>query len=136
MRFKKELLSTWNETKPNHLTFLLSFLSPSLPFFLLPWSTGAAYGGSQAMGEIGATVVGLHTATTTPDLSCVCDIHHSSQQRWILDPLSSAKDRTCTIMDTSWVHFHWATPHLPLILKKTTPGYYDLANWIPLDTEH
>ena len=34
------------------------------------------------------------TATATQDLSCVCDLHHSSRQRWILDPLSEARNRT------------------------------------------
>ena len=43
------------------------------------------------------------TATSTPDQSCVCDFHHSSQQRWILNPLSEARDQTHTLMDTSWV---------------------------------
>ena len=37
----------------------------------------AAYGVSQARGRMGAVVTGLH---------------HSSQQRWILNPLSKARD--------------------------------------------
>ena len=32
------------------------------------------------------------TATATPDLSRFCDLHHSSRQRWILNPLSEARD--------------------------------------------
>ena len=32
------------------------------------------------------------TATATPDLSCVFDLHHSSQQSQILNPLSGARD--------------------------------------------
>ena len=32
------------------------------------------------------------TATATLDLSCICDLHHSSQQRQILNPLSKARD--------------------------------------------
>ena len=32
------------------------------------------------------------TATATPDQSCICDLHHSSRQRWILKPLSKARD--------------------------------------------
>ena len=32
----------------------------------------------------------LATATAMPDLSRVCELHHSSQQRWILNPLSEA----------------------------------------------
>ena len=44
------------------------------------------------------------TATATPDQSRVCDLYHSSWQRWILNPLSKARDRTLIFMDTSWVH--------------------------------
>ena len=38
-----------------------------------------------------------------PDLSCVCDIHHSSRQHRIFNALSEARDPTCIFMDTSWV---------------------------------
>ena len=43
------------------------------------------------------------TATGTPDLSSVCDLHHSSQQHQILNPLSKARNRTCILMDASRV---------------------------------
>ena len=33
------------------------------------------------------------TATSTPDLSHVCDLYHSSWQRWVLNPLSEARDQ-------------------------------------------
>ena len=46
------------------------------------------------------------TATATQDLSRVCDLHHSSQQHRILNPLSKAMDRTHILMDTSWVPYH------------------------------
>ena len=36
-------------------------------------------------------------ATTTWDSSCVCNLHHSSQQRRILNPLSEARDQTQTL---------------------------------------
>ena len=49
------------------------------------------------------------TATATQDLSCVCDLYHSSQQCPILNPLSEARDQTCILRHTSQVHFHWAT---------------------------
>ena len=42
-------------------------------------------------------------ATATQDLSCVCNLHHSSGQHQILNPLSKARDQTCVLMDTSWV---------------------------------
>ena len=32
------------------------------------------------------------TATAMPDTSHVCDLHHSSWQRWILNPLTNARD--------------------------------------------
>ena len=37
------------------------------------------------------------------ELSCVCNHHRDSWQRWILNPLSEARDRTHIIMDTRWV---------------------------------
>ena len=46
----------------------------------------ATYGGSQARGQIRATLPVYTTATATPDLSCICDLHCSSQQRWIPKP--------------------------------------------------
>jgi len=43
------------------------------------------------------------TAIATQDPSRVCDLHHSSQQHQILDPLSEARDQTHVLMDTNWV---------------------------------
>ena len=43
------------------------------------------------------------TATATPDPSPICDLHRSSWQHWILNPLSEARDQTCILMDTSQV---------------------------------
>ena len=43
------------------------------------------------------------TATATRDLSRVCNLHHSSEQRRILNPLSEARDHTCVFMDTGQV---------------------------------
>ena len=48
-----------------------------------------------------------------PDLSWVWDLHHSSQQCRILNPLSEARDPTGILMDTSWVYYHWATMGSP-----------------------
>ena len=49
------------------------------------------------------------TATATSDPSCGCDLHHSSWQCRILNPLSEARDWTCILMVTSWVCYHWTT---------------------------
>ena len=35
----------------------------------------------------------------------LCNLHHSSWQVQILKPLSKARDRTCILMDASWIHF-------------------------------
>ena len=43
------------------------------------------------------------TATAMLDLSCVCNLHHSSQRPRIANPLSKARDRTCVFMDASLV---------------------------------
>ena len=40
-------------------------------------------------------------ATATRDLSCICDLRCSSQQRQVLNPLSEARDQTCVLMDAS-----------------------------------
>ena len=45
-------------------------------------------------------------ATETRDLSHVCDLHHSSWQLGILNPLNEARDQTQVLMDTSLVRYH------------------------------
>ena len=55
------------------------------------------------------------TAKATQDLSCICDIRHSSQQCRILNPLSEARDRTYVLMDARQIHFHRATTGSPLL---------------------
>ena len=37
------------------------------------------------------------TATAISDPSHVFDLYHSSRQRWILNPPSEARDRTCIL---------------------------------------
>ena len=55
------------------------------------------------------------TATATQDLSRICNLHHSSQLCWILNPLSKARDRSCIFMDTSCIRFCCATTGTPKI---------------------
>ena len=43
------------------------------------------------------------TAPAMPELSRICNLHHSWWQCWIFNPLSEARDRTCILMDTSWI---------------------------------
>ena len=67
--------------------------------------------------------------TAMPDLSHICDLHHSSRQQWILNPLSEARDRTCVLMDTSWVHNRWATTGTPPCLLAAGPQSWEAALW-------
>ena len=82
-------------------------------FFLLFRAIPMTCGGSQARGQIRAKLPAYATATAVQDLSHVCDLYHSSWQRWILNPLSEARDRTCGFMDTSQTCFCWATTGAP-----------------------
>ena len=45
------------------------------------------------------------TATARRDLGCICDLHHSSQQRRILNSLSEARDRTHSLMVPCRIRF-------------------------------
>ena len=67
-----------NNVSITHFFFFLSFV------FCLFGAAPTAYEGSQASGLIEATAAGLHTATATPYLSRVCDLHHDSSA--MLDP--------------------------------------------------
>ena len=55
------------------------------------------------------------TATATPDLNCICDLHHSSQQHPILNGLSQARDHTSNLMVPSQIHFHCAMTGTPFL---------------------
>ena len=55
----------------------------------------------------------LPAYTTATDPSRVCDLHHSSWQRWILNPLSEARDWTHHLMVPSRIPFHCATAGSP-----------------------
>ena len=48
------------------------------------------------------------TATATRGPSHICELHHSSEQCRVPNALSKARDRTCILMDISWVRYHWA----------------------------
>ena len=67
-------------------------------FYLLFRAAPSAYGSSQAHGRIRATAVNLH---------------HSSQQPRIFNPLSEARDWTRSLMGTSWIRFPCTTMGTP-----------------------
>ena len=49
------------------------------------------------------------TATAMQNLSRICNLHHSSWQCQILNPLSEARDPTLILTVPSWIRFHCAT---------------------------
>ena len=53
--------------------------------------------------ESGLQLPAYATATAMLGLSHICNLHRSSWQHWILNPLSEASDRTHILMDTSCV---------------------------------
>ena len=73
-------------------------------FIVFSRATPTACGSSQNRGWIGAIAAGLHhTATATWDPSRVCDLHHSSWQRQILNSLSEARDQAHNLMVPSQI---------------------------------
>ena len=81
-------------------------------YYLLFRATIKAYRVSQARGQIGCPPT-YTTATAMRDQSSICDLHHCSLQRQILNPLSEARDQTCTLMVPSRIRFSWATIGTP-----------------------
>ena len=68
----------------------------------------------------------------TSDLSCVCDLYHSSRQHRILNnPLSKARDRTRNLMVPSQISFRFAsigTPSLNYFIEGfKTPQFSKLS---------
>ena len=48
-------------------------------------------------------------ATAMPDPNHMCDLNSNSQQCWILNLLSKARDQAHVLMDTSRIRYLWAT---------------------------
>ena len=75
--------------------------------------TPAAYGGSQATSNPSCCCRPT-PVTATPDPSRISDLHHSSQQRQILNPLKEARNPTHNLVVPSWIHFFCTTMGTPL----------------------
>ena len=68
--------------------FVLYSFSLSLFFFSFLWP----YLQHMEVPGLGTVAAGFDTAAVMQDLSLSCDLHHSSEQRRILNPLSEARD--------------------------------------------
>ena len=63
--------------------------------------------------ELKLQLLAYTTATATADLSHVYNLHHSSWQCWILNPLIEARDRTRNLMVPSRICVHCAMMGTP-----------------------
>ena len=113
---------------------MLDFRMKNLSFFFLVFFFGGGYTCSMWkvpwLGvKLALQLLGYATATAVQDLSCICDLHHSSLQCWILNPLSGARDRSHILMDTSQVHnplsHNWNCPEKS-VLRVNYLIYYSL----------
>ena len=73
--------------------------------------------------ELELQLLAYATSTATQDPSHVCDLHHRSQQHWILNLLSEARDQTQNLMVPSLILFHCA-------MTGTPAGLFELAGFL------
>ena len=97
----------------NKFCFFLCFLGPHLQHMEVP----------RLRGESELQLLAYDTATATQDLSHICNLHRSSWQCQISNPLSKARDQTCILMDTSQIRFCWATMGTPGICIFKSPSW-------------
>ena len=107
-------------------------------FFFLFRATPTTYGCSQAKGSNQLWAYGI--ATAMPDLDSICDLHCNSGQYRILNPPSRVRDGTRIFMDTSKVHYHWATlfSTCPSLLSELYTHYFReylfiMCYYVPID---
>ena len=87
------------ETQRARLSACLFPLSRLFFFFgLLFRAAPTAHGSSQTWVELELQLAAYAPATATVGLSCICDLHHSSRQCWILNLLSRDRDPTCLLV--------------------------------------
>ena len=73
-------------------------------FFIFFWGLHQQHMEAPRLGnELELQLSAYTTATATPDLSHIYNLHHSLRQFQILNPLRKARDQTHILMDTSWV---------------------------------
>ena len=77
--------------------------------FMLFRALPMAYGSSQAGGQIRAAAASLYHSQSNMGSSRICNLHHSTQQHQILNPLIKGRNWTHVLMDTSQVRYCWAT---------------------------
>ena len=124
--------------------------TPSFLVLFFWGATPSARGGCQARGPIRAVALAYATATAMPDPIRTCNLHHSSQQCWILNPLSKARAWTHNLMVPRQIRFcctMTGTPtYLQLLMSPPNPALHPLeyklyekqyliylVHWMPRD---
>ena len=74
----------------------IPLLQKKLLFFFLFRAIPVADG-----SRIRAAAASLHHSHSNTGLSRICDLQHSLQQRWLLNPLCRARDQTRNLIDIS-----------------------------------
>ena len=72
-------------------------------FFLGGGQAGVLYLRHMEVARLGLELELQLPATATQDPSRICNLHHSSRQSRILNPLSGARDRTRNLMVPSQI---------------------------------
>ena len=99
----------WQLILQNSLSYYWAFNLLCDFFFSIAFrATPVAYGVSRLAVESELQMPAHTTATATAmwDLSHICNLHHSSWQRWILNPLIEVRDRARNLMVPSQIRFH------------------------------
>ena len=86
---------------PLFITYYLSSIFLNIFLGLHPWQMEIWIGVESEL-----QLLAFGTATATQELSHFCELHHSSKQHRILNPLSEARGLTCILMDTSQICSH------------------------------
>ena len=97
----------WNSLRIDGFFYFVLFC------FCLFRATPIAHGSSQARGRIRAVAAGLCQSHSHARSKLHLDLHHSSPQRQILNPLSEARDQICNLVVPSQIYFHCATMGTP-----------------------
>ena len=114
-------LIRWIFNSTKDLLFILHVI---FFFFFFFRAAPLAYGSSQARGWIGTAATGLCHSHSNAGSKLHCDLHCSSQQLQILKPLSGARDGAWNLMDTSQIHYCWATMGTPILYVLITFWFY------------
>ena len=75
-------------------------------------------------------------AIAMPEQSHVCELHHSSWQRHILNPLSKAREQTCNLTVPSRIRFRCSIMGTPLLCLFFGLVFYSTSKRIATAKNH